>query len=82
MERKGQTGSHAVLSNPDNTVYISFDTSFVRFGELQVGMVRVLILKSMRYDDHPHMCVPRYKPVTGHDDYLFALYPGATLPTI
>jgi putative ABC transport system permease protein len=36
MERKGQTGSHAVLSNPDNTAYISFDTSFVRFGELQV----------------------------------------------
>jgi len=36
MERKGQTGSHSVLSNPDNTAYISFDTSFLRFGDLQV----------------------------------------------
>ncbi|MBU0756073.1 MAG: ABC transporter permease, partial [Planctomycetes bacterium] len=36
MTRKGQTGSHGVLSNPDNTAYISFDTSFARFGELQV----------------------------------------------
>ncbi len=36
MERKGQTGSHGVLSNPDNTVYIPFETSFTRFGSLQV----------------------------------------------
>ncbi|MFH1998604.1 MAG: ABC transporter permease [Planctomycetota bacterium] len=36
MDRKGQTGSHCVLSNPDNTAYISFDTSFARFGELQM----------------------------------------------
>ncbi|MEW6744297.1 MAG: ABC transporter permease [Planctomycetota bacterium] len=36
LARKGQTGSHTVLSNPDNSAYISFDTSFVRFGELQV----------------------------------------------
>ncbi len=36
MQRKGQTGSHSVLSNPDNTAYISFETSFARFGELQV----------------------------------------------
>ena len=36
MERKGQTGSHGILSNPDNTVYIPFETSFARFGELQV----------------------------------------------
>src|SRR5262245_13245737 len=36
MTRKGQTGSHTVLSNPDNTAYISFDTSFARFGDLQI----------------------------------------------
>jgi putative ABC transport system permease protein len=36
MTRKGQTGAHAVLSNPDNTAYISFETSFARFGALQV----------------------------------------------
>ena len=37
-ERKGQTGSHGVLSNPDNAAYIPFASSFARFGSLQVRM--------------------------------------------
>ena len=36
MERKGQTGSGDMLSNPDNTAYIPFATTFSRFGKLQV----------------------------------------------
>lgn len=36
MERKGQTGSGGSLSNPDNSAYIPFSTSFARFGKLQV----------------------------------------------
>jgi putative ABC transport system permease protein len=36
MDRKGQTGSAGVLSNPDNTAWIPFQSSFARFGRLQV----------------------------------------------
>ncbi|MAG54921.1 MAG: hypothetical protein CMJ83_01390 [Planctomycetes bacterium] len=36
MEPHGQTGSSGVLSHPDKTVWIPFETSFVRFGKLQV----------------------------------------------
>jgi len=36
MPRKGQTGSGGILSNPDNTAYIPFATSFARFGKLQI----------------------------------------------
>lgn len=35
MERKGQTGNSGLLSNPDNTAYIPFNTTFARFGKLQ-----------------------------------------------
>ncbi len=36
MAPKGQTGSSGILSNPDNTAWIPFKTSFARFGNLQV----------------------------------------------
>ncbi len=36
MQRKGATGSSGVLSNPDNTAWIPYSTSFARFGRLQV----------------------------------------------
>ncbi len=35
MARKGQTGTHDVLSNPDNTAYVPFEASFARFGTFQ-----------------------------------------------
>ena len=36
MERKGQTGSSGILSNPDNAAWIPLRTSFARFGRRQV----------------------------------------------
>ena len=36
MQRKGTTGSSGVLSNPDDTAWIPFSSSFARFGRLQV----------------------------------------------
>lgn len=35
MERRGATGSTGILSNPDNTAWIPFASSFARFGRLQ-----------------------------------------------
>lgn len=35
MERHGTTGSIGILSNPDNTAWIPFASSFARFGRLQ-----------------------------------------------
>ena len=36
MQRKGATGTAGVLSNPDDTAWIPFSSSFARFGRLQV----------------------------------------------
>ena len=36
MERKGETGSSGILSNPDNAAWIPLQTSFARFGRRQV----------------------------------------------
>jgi len=36
MQRQGQTGSAGILSNPDNTAWIPFASSFARFGHMQV----------------------------------------------
>ena len=36
MKAKGQTGTTGVLSDPDRTAWIPFDTSFARFGRMQV----------------------------------------------
>ena len=35
LERKGQTGSGGKFSDPDNTAFIPFDTTFSRFGGFQ-----------------------------------------------
>ncbi len=36
LDHKGQTGSSGILSNPDNTAWIPMNTSFARFGHLQI----------------------------------------------
>ena len=36
LQAKGATGTTGALSNPDDTVWIPFSTSFARFGNLQV----------------------------------------------
>jgi len=36
LDRKGQTGTSGILSNPDNTAWIPINTSFARFGKLQI----------------------------------------------
>ncbi|MCH8807372.1 MAG: ABC transporter permease [Planctomycetes bacterium] len=36
LERKGPTGTAGILSNPDNTAWMPMNTSFSRFGKLQV----------------------------------------------
>ncbi len=38
MDRKGQTGSGGLLADPDRAAYVPFETSFARFGRMQVRL--------------------------------------------
>jgi putative ABC transport system permease protein len=38
LAAKGQTGSSGILSDPDNTAWIPMNTSFARFGKMQIRM--------------------------------------------
>lgn len=65
MERKGQLGSGGKFSDPDNTAFIPFDTTFARFGGVQIRrsgsvqeVTRVEVDRAVLQVAGPAMLVP------------------------